>query len=113
MATKKEVLIATFEEIYAVDENLATEGVAIEWGFNAKDQPIRLIISESGNENHQKARRKYEKALESSRRNRKRYELVMAKIVAEGILVGWENLLDTAGKIVPPTIDNKVESLSK
>ena len=113
MATKKEIQLATFEEIYEVDEEKSAEGVKIEWGFNAKDQPIQLIIAESGNEKHQKARRKYEKALESSRRNRKRYELVMAKIVAEGILVGWNNILDTANKPVPPTVENKVTALSK
>jgi len=115
MTAKKETKakFATFDDMYQVDEELSTEGVPIEWGFNAKDQPIKLFIAEAGNKNHQKARRKYEKALERSRKNKSRYELIMAKIVAEGVLVNWENILDSNGKTVPATIENKVAALDK
>lgn len=113
MATKKEISFASFEEIYEVDEEKSTEGIWHEWGFNKLKKPMRLLIAEAGNPTHQKARRKYEKALENSRRNRNKFEFIMAKVVAEGVLLGWEGILDSKDKEAPPTLENRVAALSQ
>jgi hypothetical protein len=115
MALKKDISFdfATLEDIYEVDEEKAIDGVWIEWGMNAKDEPIRLLIGEVNNKKHQKARRRYEKALETSRKNKKRYEFIMAKVLAEGLLFDWEGILDSNGKAVPASMDAKVAALVK
>jgi len=115
MATKKDTTFdfSSLKDIYEVDEVKSREGVWMEWGMNAKDEPIRLLIGEVNNIKHQKARRRYEKALETSRKNRKRYEYIMAKVVAEGLLFDWEGILDSDSKPVEATMQAKIAALTK
>jgi hypothetical protein len=103
----------SFDEIYKVDEDKRVNGVEVEFGLNAKDEPITMIVAEIGNPNNRKVMRKYEKALESSRNNKKKRSLIWAKIVAESILLDWKGVLDKNKKEVKPTIDNKVLALVK
>jgi hypothetical protein len=103
----------SFEEIYKVDENKQVNGVDVEFGLNKKNDPITMIVAEIGNPNNRKVMRKYEKALETSRNNKKKRSHIWAKIVAESILIGWRGVLDSKGKEVKPTLDNKVASLVK
>lgn len=103
----------SLEEIYKADEDKQTNGVEVEFGLNSKDEPITMIVAEIGNPNNRKVMRKYEKALESSRNNKKKRSLLWAKIVAESILISWNGVLDSNKKEVKPTMDNKVLALVK
>lgn len=105
--------ITSLEEIYKVDENKSLNGVEYELGLNAKNQPMILIIAEMGNEKNQKVMRKYDKALESSRHNKKKRQFIWAKIMAESILLDWSGMLDRKKREVPATMDNKIEMLIK
>lgn len=116
MATKKDAPsfdFATLDDIYEVDEEKSIKGVWMEWGINNNGDPIRLLIGEVNNPKHQKSRRRYEKALETSRKNRKRYEYIMAKVIAEGVLFDWEGIIDSDGKPVPCSLEAKVAALTK
>jgi len=103
----------SFEEIYKADENKQLNGVEVEFGLNAKDEPMTMIVAEIGNPNNRKVMRKYEKALESCRNNKKKRSLIWAKIVGESILVNWKGILDKNKKEVKPTLENKVLALVK
>jgi hypothetical protein len=102
----------TLNELYATDEDKALNGVKIEIGVNKKDNPISVTVAESGNQRHQKVQRKYSKALEFSRRNTKKHDLVWAKITAESILMDWSGMIDKDGNEQPATIENKIKALA-
>jgi hypothetical protein len=103
----------SLEEIYKVDEDKQINGVEVEFGLNKKDEPMIMVVAEIGNPNNKKAMRKYEKALESSRHNKKRRNLIWAKIVAESILINWWGILDSKKREVKPTLENKIAALLK
>lgn len=103
----------SLEEIYKVDEDKQINGIDIEFGLNAKDEPMTMVVAEIGNPNNQKVMRKYEKALESSRNNKKKRSLIWAKIVAESILINWKGILDSKKKEIPANIENKIAALVK
>jgi hypothetical protein len=103
----------SFEEIYKIDEDKSVNGVEVDFGFNAKDEPMILIIAEMGNAKNQKVMRKYDKALESSRHKKGKRQRIWAKIIAESILINWSGILDSKGKQVKPTMENKIAALIK
>ena len=105
--------ITSLEEIYKIDENKSLNGVEYELGLNAKNEPMVLIIAEMGNVKNQKVMRKYDKALESSRHNKKKRQFIWAKVIAESILLDWSGMLDKKKKEVPATMENKIEMLVK
>jgi hypothetical protein len=105
--------IKSFDEIYKIDEDKSKNGVPVEFGFNDKEEMITLVIAEMGNEKNQKIMRKYDKALESSRHNKKRRNLIWAKIVAQSILIDWSGVLDDDGNEVEATEENKIIALVK
>ena len=103
----------SLEDLYKVDLDKQVNGVEVEFGINKKDGEIVMIVAETGNPNNRKSMRKYEKALESSRNNKKRRNLIWAKIVAESILIDWRGVLDSKGKEVKATLENKIAALIK
>ena len=103
----------SIDELYKVDEDLANNGAPITIGMNTKDEPIIMLVAEAGNPKHKKVQRKYDRQLEIARNNPKRRQLLMAKIVAESILMGWSGVLDSKGKEVPYTVQNGVDALLK
>jgi hypothetical protein len=102
----------TFEELFATDEKKAKNGVPIPMGFNAKDEEITFWIAEINNPKHTAAQRKFSKMLEVTRKNEKRHTAILAKVVAEGILIRWEGVLDADKKQVKSTFENKVKYLN-
>jgi len=103
----------SIDELYKVDEKLANEGAPITIGINSKDDPIIMFVAEAGNPMHKKVQRKYDRALETARNNPKRRRLLMAKIVAESILINWSGVLDSKGKEIKYTIQNGIDILLK
>lgn len=82
-------------------------------GVNTNDQEITCNIRETGCPEHEKAQRKYAKMLERSRNNRKRRHMIMAKIVAESLLVSWRGFLDDEGNEIPDTLESRTEALTQ
>lgn len=103
----------SLDEMYRTDEDKSVNGVPITVGINTKDDPIIMVVAEAGSPIHRKIQRKYDKALESSRRNSEKRRLVLSKIVAESLLKGWSGVLDSKGKEVPYTIENGIEAMMK
>jgi len=103
----------SLDALYKTDPKMAYEGVPITVGFNEKDDPIIMIVAEAGNPDHQKAQRKHDRALEASRHNLKRRRLVMAQIIADGILRGWNGVLDSKGKEVKYTKQAAIDAMVK
>ena len=104
---------STFEEFFGTDEEKSKTGVPIPMGFNAKDEEVVFWIAEVNNPKHTAAHRQYSKLLEASRRNEKRHDAVLAKVVAKGILLKWEGVLDEDKNPVEDTIENRTKYLIK
>jgi hypothetical protein len=104
---------SSFDELFSSDPIKATDGVPIPIGYNSKDEEIIFWIAEVNNKKHVAAQRKYLKMLETTRRNTKRNTAVLAKVLAEGILVKWKGILDENGEPIESTNDNKAKYLAK
>ena len=102
---------STLDNLYGDDDNRNESGVEVHIGLNSKNDPIIINVAEAGNNRHQKAIRKYERALESCRHKPKKRHLITAKIVADSLLVGWSGIIDKKGKPVDPTFENKVAAM--
>lgn len=103
--------LSTFDSLFKSDDEKAKNGIPIEFGYNSKKERVVLYIAEAGNPNHEKAQRKYAKALENSRKHKDLYNEIICKIVAESILLDWEGVLDDAGNPIEPTFDKKFDAL--
>lgn len=103
----------SLEELYANDADKSENGAEMDVGLNAKGEPIVFIVAEMGNSKSERAMRKYERALASSRYDRKKRMKIWAKILAEAILLDWRGVIDKDGNEVPPTLENRIEALSK
>jgi len=100
---------STFDELFVSPLETAT----LYFGENKKGQELAFTVRETGSPEHEKVQRKYSKALERSRRNPTRHRAIMAKIVAESILIDWKGVLDEDGNEVPCTLEKKIEALTK
>jgi len=105
--------INSFEELYAKDESKSEAGVPMDVGVNTKGTPIIFTVAEMGNTKNERTMRRFEKALESARRDKKRRRSVWAKILSESVLLTWSGVLDSKGEEVPATVANKIAALEK
>jgi len=103
----------SFDELYAKDESKSEAGVPMDVGVNTKGEAIIFTVAEMGNTKNERTMRRFEKALESARRDKKRRRSVWAKILSESVLLNWTGVLDSNGLEVPPTIPNKISALEK
>jgi hypothetical protein len=104
------------DSIYKTDPEKSAGGIPIEVGTNKKGEPIIMWVSEANhatNEKFAQLVRKYERAMELSRRNPARRKALWIKIVADSILMKWEGVLDQDDKDVPATLENKIQALTK
>lgn len=103
--------IATFDDIYSYDKDKAETGVPIVVGVNQKGEDVTIYVAMAGSKKHELVQRKYSRQLERARKNEKLTRKIMAKIVAQSLLVDWENVLDQDGNSIEATIENKIEAL--
>ena len=104
---------STMETLFATNEDKSKNGVWETYGTNPDGTEFRCLIAEAGNPRHEKAQRKFAKALERTRRNDKKRQEVLAKIIAISILLDWEFFLDENGNQIKATTKNKIEALVK
>ena len=95
------------------DPDKSLNGIEVPVGLNQKGDKVIFWIAEAGNENHEKVQQKYSEELELTRHNDDLYQEVILKIIAESILVSWSGVIDNKGKAIKPTVENKIESLTK
>ena len=100
---------STFEYLYSTNE----DGVDVHMGINAKGDDIIFKLRESGCKEHEKAQRRHKKSLSLTRKNPDKEHEVLAKIVAEAIIVDWSGVLDEKNKPVECTYENRFEALKK
>jgi len=103
--------MGTFDDLFVSDKDKANNGVPITVGYNSNDKPVIFWIAEAGSSSHENAQRRYSKELEVSRRNSKHMKRLLAMIIAKGILIKWEGVLDKNGNEVVSTLENKVKAL--
>ena len=101
----------TFDDVFSYDKDKAEDGIPIIVGVNKNGDDVTLFFFFSGSERHEKMQRKYSKSLERARRNEKLTRKIMAKIVAQSLLLGWEGVLDQDGNPVEATTENKIKAL--
>jgi hypothetical protein len=103
--------LGTFEEIF--NREISETGKPMYVGVNKNGDDAILYIAEMGNKGHEAAQRKYNKALANCRHNKRKYAQVIAKIVAESILINWIGFLDDDGHEFGCDLENKVDLLTK
>ena len=101
----------SFDDIFSFDKDKAEAGIPVIVGVNQKGEDVTIYVAMAGSEIHEKTQRKYSKQLERARRNEKLTRQIMAKIVAQSLLIGWEGVLDKDGTPVEATIENKIKAL--
>ena len=101
----------TFDDVFSYDKDKAEDGIPIIVGVNKNGDDVTLFVAMAGSERHEKMQRKYSKSLERARRNEKLTRKIMAKIVAQSLLLGWEGVLDQDGNPVEATTENKIKAL--
>jgi hypothetical protein len=104
---------STFDDLFGSDETKSKDGVPIPMGYNAKDEEVIFWIAAVNNPKHTAAQRGHSKMLEATRRNSKRHDAVLAKVVATGILLKWQGVLDENGEVFEDTVKNKTKQLIK
>jgi hypothetical protein len=105
--------LSTLDNLFGSDEKKANEGVPIEMGYNSKGEEVIFWIAEINSKKHTAAQRKYEKALAKTRKSEKMRQKVLCKVVAEGILLKWQGMLDSDGKPIEDSIENKARLLDE
>ena len=100
---------SSFDDLFNSDKDIA-EGYM---GVNAKEKDIVFYLRETNCEEHEKCVRKYNRALERTRKNEKSHNKVLCQIIAESIIVDWKGVLDGKKKSIEPTFENKVDNLVK
>lgn len=103
----------SLEELYKTDEDKSNKGIPVTVGMNEKNDPIIMVVAEAGSKLHKKVQRKYDRALEASRRNPDKRRYILSKIISESLLKGWSGVLDSKGNEVPYTVENGIEALMK
>jgi len=105
--------MGTFEDLFETDDELATNGVPIDYGENSKGGKIVFWVAEAGNPNHEKQQRRRAKALDRARGKPDVQRKLTCEIVADSILPKWAGVLDANEKEIEPTRDNKIMYLFK
>jgi hypothetical protein len=105
--------LSTFDQLFSYDPKKSEDGVKEIVGVNAKGKDVVFHIAEAGSEKHEKVQRRYAKMLEKTRKTPKEHDKVIARIIAEALLVNWEGVLDDKQKPIEPTVENKTEMLVK
>lgn len=103
----------TLDNLFKSDDKKSVQGVPIVVGTNHKNEDVTFFIAEIGNPNHEKVQRRYSKQLERYRKNENLQQQIIAKIVAESILIDWEGVIDEDGEPISATLDNKITALTK
>lgn len=101
--------VSSFEYLYSTSD----EGVEIPMGMNADGKEIIFKLRESGCKEHEKSQRRYQKSLSLTRKNPDKEHELLARIVAESIIIDWSNVIDEKGKEIPCTFETKFEALKK
>lgn len=110
--------MSLFEQ-FKTDADKEKNGVRIEYGANADKTVPTFIISRMS-----KVNKKYTKAIEvSTRPYRRQIELeifpedkaveLMKKVFVDTVLLGWENVQDENGVLIPFNRDNALELFGK
>ena len=100
---------STFDYLFSIEEN----GAEINMGANTDGTEIFFTLREAGCKEHEQSMRRYQKLLAASRKNPTREHEILARVVAEAIIVDWRGVKDVDGNDVPCTFENKLEALTK
>lgn len=76
-----------------------------------KGNGVYFSVARMRNPRHEKASRKYAADMDRTRKAPKLQNEILAKIVAESILMSWRGLKDKEGNEIEPTYENRLSVL--
>lgn len=109
---------------FATNEKHETQGVLLEYGRTEptaeapEGLPIRIRIARAGGRNTEfnkaleKATRPYRKALQAGRVEVATIEALYREVFVDHCILGWENVADATGSVLPYTRDNVLKVLT-
>jgi len=101
----------SFYSIFSTDPNLESgEGITLDYGAAGR---IRIHRAGGSNKRYGKILdcklRPYRRQIENASIDEKVAARLMAEAYAEGVVVGWEDVVDQDGNIMPFTVENCVK----
>lgn len=100
---------------FKTDEKFETEGIIIEYGTGANGKPISFRVARAGGNNQKylkllESRTKpYRRQLQNDSLDLKVAEKIFLEVFVDSVLLGWENVEDATGVLLPFTRDNAIK----
>ena len=104
---------SSLSALYDFNKGLAIKGAPMVAGLNADGKEITFFVAKWANDKHEKEMLRRQKQLQRTRYNKDAHTRIQCEMMADTLLVGWENVLDTDGNDHPPTQENRVKALIK
>lgn len=101
--------MATIYGSFQTDKGLETDGIYLQYGFlhDDPDKPIRIKIARAGGSNQKfnsrlEAKVKpHRRSIQSDTLDNKVAEKLMMEVFVDTVILGWENVTDTEGNVLP------------
>lgn len=100
---------------FKTDANLEKSGVWLNYGPNAKGDPIRIKIARAGGANKAFGKavanksRPHRRKIETNTLDAETSDRLNLEVYAETVILGWENVEDENGKVMEFTKDNVIK----
>lgn len=104
--------------IFETDKGLERDGVVLDYGFNSKNQPVRIRIARAGGANVKFAKvleqkmKPYKRAIANDTMDNKVAEKLLIEAYADAVILGWEGVEDRDGNPLDFTRENVIKVLT-
>lgn len=91
---------SSFGKIFATDKNVERDGVWINYGPNAKGEPIMVRVARAGGSNrafanrHEALTKPYRRLIQADQMDKEVMEKLMHQLYAETVVKEWTGVLD-------------------
>jgi hypothetical protein len=100
---------------FKTDGSLEKEGILLEYGTTPDDKPITIRIARAGGANSAYTKRMeakvkpYRRQIQNETMEAALIDRILKEVYAETVVLGWENVQDEAGKVLPFTVENCIK----
>jgi hypothetical protein len=101
--------------LFGTDQNLEKTGVNIDYSIDANGDPIRFVIARAGGANMRFASvleaktKPYKRQIQNGMIDPEIAEKIMREVYAETVVLGWENVSDSDGVVIPFSKENCIK----
>lgn len=102
-------------DLFKMDENIEKTGIVLEYGFDKNSKPIRIRVARAGGSNTrfdkllEQRLKPYRRQIQTDTMDRALLEDIMMNVFAETVILGWENVDDKDGNVIPFSKENCIK----